>query len=302
MASIRSDGRAGSPDGSPFEPLAVARCGLAPAQRVPAPRLAGAAAAVPGLVHGGCSDAGPVRPHNEDSWRALPEAGLFVVADGMGGYRAGEVAAEIAVDTACRLVPDYSMSGEPGVALARAFAASNHPILDWAAANPDCLGMGTTLIACLLHDGVLHVAHVGDSRAYLLRAGRLHRLTRDHSIGQALSDSGAVTESQLRNLPGRGILTRALGVEESVACDVVAYDWEPEDRLLLCSDGVSDPLPDEAIARLLVEFDSAGAAAQAEALVAAAVNAGGCDNITALVVRAAVPGRSSYAGASGAMH
>src|SRR5690606_36225443 len=150
----------------------------------------------------------------EDSWRALPEAGLFVVADGMGGYRAGEVAAEIAVDTACRLVPDYSMSGEPGVALARAFAASNHAILDWAAANPDCLGMGTTLVTCRLVDGALHVAQVGGSRGYLRRGGRRNRMTREQSIGQALTDSGAVTESQLRNLPGRGILTRALGVEE----------------------------------------------------------------------------------------
>ncbi len=302
MASIRSDGRAGSPDGPPFESLATGRCGLAPVRPRPATGSAAALEKVAGLQHGGCSDAGPVRPHNEDCWRALPEVGLFVVADGMGGYRAGEVAAEIAVDTACRLVPLYAASEDCGAALARAFEAGNQAILQCAAANPDCLGMGTTLVACLLRDGVLHVAHVGDSRAYLLRDGRLHRLTRDHSIGQALCDSGAVNEAQLRHLPGRGILTRALGVEESVACDLVAYAWEPEDCLLLCSDGVSDLLPDEAVARLLAESGSAGPVAQAEALVAAAVNAGGCDNITALVVRVAASGRLPYAGASEAVH
>jgi serine/threonine protein phosphatase PrpC len=264
--------------------------------------LAGAVGMVPGLAYGGSSDAGPVRPHNEDCWRAVPEAGLFVVADGMGGYRAGEVAAEIAVDTACRLVPLHAASENPGVALARAFEACNRAILASAAANPDCLGMGTTLVACLLRDGILHVAHVGDSRAYLLRDGQIHRLTRDHSIGQALRDSGAVTESQLRHVPGRGILTRALGVEETVACDVVAYEWAPDDRLLICSDGVTDLLPDDSVARLLLETDAAGPLAQAEALVVAAVHAGGCDNITALVVRAAVPARSSYTGASEAMH
>ncbi len=302
MASIRSDGRAGSPDGPPIESLAAARRGLAPVQRSAAAGMPGATLGVPGLAHGGCSDAGPVRPHNEDCWRAVPEAGLFVVADGMGGYRAGEVAAEIAVETACRLIPLNSASQDPGAAMARTFAACNQAILQCAAANPDCLGMGTTLVACLLRDGVLHVAHVGDSRAYLLRDGQLHRLTRDHSIGQALWDSGAVTEAQLRELPGRGILTRALGVEESVACDLVAYTWEPADRLLICSDGVSDLLSDEAVAQLLLENDSAGALAQAEALVVAAAHAGGCDNITALVVRAAEPGRSPFAGASEAMH
>src|SRR5690606_5893401 len=148
------------------------------------------------------------------------------------------------------------MGQDPSATLSRAFAACNQAIIQWTAENPDCLGMGTTLVACLVRDGVLHVAHVGDSRAYLLRAGELHRLTRDHSIGQALHDSGAVTEAQLRQLPGRGILTRALGVEESVACDQVAYAWEPGDRLLLCSDGVNDVLSDETVASLLAAADA----------------------------------------------
>lgn len=320
MASIRSHGRADSSAVSPFEPLAAGRLGLEPAG--PSARVAVADAAsggapgagtgrmpdhapafVPALVHGGCSDAGPVRPHNEDRWQASPGDGLYVVADGMGGYRAGEIAAEVAVATACRLLPGFLEQDDAAAAMQRAFDACNREIRERAAGNPDCLGMGTTLVACLVRGSALYVAHIGDSRAYRMRDGQLHRLTRDHSIGQQVADSGMLTEAQVRQLPGRGILTRALGVEQSVACDCAVFDWMPTDQLLLCSDGLSDRVADEAIGRLLLESGAAGPLAQAEALVAEALRAGGCDNITALVVRAAAHGPQDFlAGFQEAMH
>jgi PPM family protein phosphatase len=253
------------------------------------------------LVHAAVSESGPVRIHNEDRWQAVAQVGLFVVADGMGGYAAGEIAAEIAVQTACRLIPlslpprlarepaagTSSRQPQPGVeyALRLAHDTCNAQILEYAADNPGCLGMGTTLVSCLIRDNRLHVAHVGDSRAYLLRDGKLKRLTRDHSVGQELLDGGSLTAAQLRHLPGRGILTRALGVEPTVDSDCGSWDWRVDDTLLICTDGVADPVDDERIRQLLIEAAAGGACAQAKALVAAALQAGGNDNATALVVR-----------------
>lgn len=239
------------------------------------------------LDHAALSDAGIVRPHNEDRWQALTDAGLFVVADGMGGYNAGEIAAELAVKTACQLIPEFVASDEDApAAMHRAIDACNDQIREYATGNPDCLGMGTTIISCLIRGDQLHVAHIGDSRAYLLRGGLLQRMTRDHSIGQQIADSGALTEAQVRHLPGRGILTRALGVEETVASDCSTFDWQPSDTLLLCSDGLTDLVSDARIEQLLVAATPAGPAEQVRVLVAAALQAGGSDNVTALVVRA----------------
>ena len=261
------------------------------------------------LVHAAVSESGPVRAHHEDRWQSVAQSGLFVVADGMGGYNAGEIAAEIAVQTACRLIPlslpphlppylpaplqdsraapAAALERQPGVeyALRLAHDTCNAQIRQYAADNPDCLGMGTTLVSCLIRDGRLHVAHIGDSRAYRLRDGLLQRLTRDHSIGQELLDNGTLTAAQVRRVPGRGILTRALGVESAVDSECRAWDWRRTDTLLVCTDGVADLLDDERIRELLIAAAAGGPCAQARALVAAALQAGGTDNATALVVR-----------------
>jgi protein phosphatase len=264
-------------------------------------------------VHAAASASGPARAHNEDRWQAVAQAGLFVVADGMGGYKAGEVAAELAVQTACRLIlaalagrvssADAQASppqpSEIEAALRLAHDACNTRILEYAAAHPDCLGMGTTLVSCLVRDGRLHVAHVGDSRAYRLRDGQLERLTRDHSVGQELQDAGTLTAAQLRQLPSRGILTRALGVETAVASDCIASDWRETDTLLICTDGVADQLKDERIAVVLLDAAAGGPGAQARAVVAAALQAGGTDDATALVVRQAPGGYAACGSLAG---
>lgn len=235
------------------------------------------------------SDPGLGQGHNEDAWRIEPELGAFALADGMGGYNAGEVASAIAVDVALAQPfdqPAGASSPDPLEQLARAVSAANASILAAAARRPQCLGMGTTLALAWIAGTRLFHAHVGDSRIYLLRGHELLRLTRDHTVGQAMIDSGSVEPASSRAAAFRGVLTRALGVEPSVAPDLGEVELRPGDRVLLCSDGLSDPLDDGAIRALLDTGDRA--AAQAAALVQAALAAGSLDNITAVV--AVAPG------------
>jgi len=232
----------------------------------------------------GVSDPGCTREHNEDNWRVLAEPRLLLLADGMGGYNAGEVASAIAVDTVAAFAFDEPASPcgvDPLEQLAQAFAAANAAILSAAARRPECLGMGTTLATAWISGSRLFHAHVGDSRVYLLRSGRLARLTRDHSVGQAMLDAGVRGQAGGLQVSLRGVLTRALGVEPSVDPDFGEVALEPGDRLLLCSDGVSDFVPDARIARLLA--GTGPARAVAAALVEAAVDAGSTDNATAVV-------------------
>ena len=238
------------------------------------------------------TDPGPARPHNEDRWRVCDATGVFALADGMGGYNAGEVASEIATRTVAELVGALRAAGLSNAdALVRAVSAADAGIVEFAHTRPECLGMATTLVVASIHAGRLTVAHVGDSRAYLLRDGALQRLTRDHSIGQQMLDTGRMSESQVRRLPARGILTRALGIEtEPPVADVVELDWLAGDLLLLCSDGLTDSLDD---ARIAAALDVPGTAlgARASALIVAALEHGCTDDATVLLAggaRAAV--------------
>lgn len=232
----------------------------------------------------GASDPGRLREHNEDSWRIVDEPGLLLLADGMGGYNAGEVASAIAVDTVARFAFDASAGGrgdDPLEQLAQAVCAANAAILAAAARRPECLGMGTTLAIGWVSGSRLFHAYVGDSRIYLLRAGRLARLTRDHSVGQAMVDAGAREPTDGLRASLRGVLTRALGVEAVVEPDFGEVALEPGDRVLLCSDGISDFVPETVIA------DRLGGAGDADALARALVDealcAGGADNATAVL-------------------
>lgn len=230
------------------------------------------------------TDPGPSREHNEDRWHVSDTDAVFALADGMGGYNAGEVASEIATRTVAEGVGALRAAGLPvGDALLRAAAAAHAGIVDFARTRPECLGMATTLVAATVADGRLTVAHVGDSRAYLLRDGCLRRLTTDHSIGQQMLAIGRLSESQVRRMPARGILTRALGIEtEPPVVDLCVHDWLENDVLLLCSDGLTDSLDDARIAAVLADAGPA-LGARASALIVAAL-AGGCtDNATVLL-------------------
>jgi serine/threonine protein phosphatase PrpC len=224
------------------------------------------------------TDTGRQRRENEDN--AFVRAPVFVIADGMGGARAGEVASRIAIETFERELPD---DGSPEERLADCVREANRRIYEQSRPEHEHAGMGTTLTAAYLDDSDLSIAHVGDSRAYLFRDGKLTRLTRDHSLVGELIERGKLTEEQAAEHPQRSVITRALGPEPEVKVDTWTYPVRPGDVLLLCSDGLNSMLSDEQIANLLGSARSLQDAAAD--LIDAANEAGGRDNITVVLCR-----------------
>jgi protein phosphatase len=222
------------------------------------------------------SDTGRQRSANEDSF--FVRAPIFVVADGMGGAQAGEVASKAAADAFDRDLP----SGPPENFLRETIEAANRTIHELARDDPSRTGMGTTITAVVVDPGTEEVAigHVGDSRAYRLRGGKLERLTRDHSLVEEMRRKGQLTDAQAEDHPQRSIITRALGPEPEVEVDVQTVPAGPGDVFLICSDGLTTMLGEEQIAKLLAGASSMDAAVRA--LVDEANRAGGRDNITAL--------------------
>lgn len=248
----------------------------------------------------GHTDTGLVRNHNEDYLGWDPELGLVVVADGMGGYRAGEVASAIAVKTVLEFVgerlddvrggaedADTGLTPE-SMLLGDAIRRANLIIHRASQNQPQCAGMGTTVVACLFHDNRVSVAHVGDSRLYRLRAGTLDQVTTDHSLIAELVARGYYTPEEARKSQNKNLVTRALGVEKGVEVTVSEEPVVPGDSFLLCTDGLSDLVEDGNIGLTISNF-GANLQAAAEQLVRHANENGGRDNITALLVRAVRP-------------
>jgi protein phosphatase len=229
----------------------------------------------------GATDAGKVRTNNEDALLVGEgrDETLFVVADGIGGFEAGEVASRIAVDVLREL--------EPGASFEAAIREANRRILAVGRGDERLSGMGTTIVATRFggtrEEPVAEIAHVGDSRAYLLRGGSLRPLTEDHSLVAELVRSGDLTRDQAAEHPQKNLITRALGAEEEVEVDTLVLPVEAGDRLLLCSDGLTDMVPEANIGEILA--DSPGDPEKpARTLVSAALDAGGSDNVTVVVV------------------
>jgi protein phosphatase len=224
------------------------------------------------------TDTGRHRPVNEDS--AFARAPVFVVADGMGGAQAGEVASRIAVEAFEQGLPD---DGTPEERLATRAKEANRRIYDLSRVQQERAGMGTTLTAAYLDDSSVAIAHVGDSRAYLFREGELKRLTQDHSLVEELKARGKLTEEQAAEHPQRSIITRALGPEPTVEVDTWTYPARAGDVLLLCSDGLTSMITEEKVESILNQADTLQQAAQT--LIDKANEAGGRDNITVVLVR-----------------
>ena len=229
----------------------------------------------------GATDAGKVRANNEDALLVGEgrDETLFVVADGIGGFEAGEVASRIAVDVLREL--------EPGASFEAAIREANRRILAVGRGDERLSGMGTTIVATRFggtrEEPVAEIAHVGDSRVYLLRGGSLRPLTEDHSLVAELVRSGDLTRDQAAEHPQKNLITRALGAEEEVEVDTLVLPVEAGDRLLLCSDGLTDMVPEANIGEILA--DSPGDPEKpARTLVSAALDAGGSDNVTVVVV------------------
>lgn len=227
---------------------------------------------------GARTDVGRVREGNEDSY--MVHAPLYAVADGMGGHQGGEVASKVALETLGRLTLEDSADTAPN--LADAVREANRAVLDRASTDPGLHGMGTTLTALVAEGDRVFLAHVGDSRAYLLRDGRMEQLTEDHTVVEGLVQEGRLTRQEAEIHPQRSILTRALGVDGDIEVDEKSQDVRPGDRILLCSDGLTGMVPEQEIERILAELEDPQRAA--EALVEAANDAGGQDNITAVVL------------------
>lgn len=222
------------------------------------------------------TDVGLIRGHNEDSFLAL--APTFAVCDGMGGHAAGEVASTIAVSTISQKAPAHA----DDLLLGAAIEAANAAVIDGAARGVGKEGMGCTASAVSIEQNKMAVAHVGDSRVYLLHNGALVRLTHDHSYVEELVDAGEITADEARVHPSRSVITRALGSDPDMYADHFTIDVSVGDRVILCSDGLSAMVEDSQIEAIAVS--SATPQAAVDNLVATALREGGYDNITVVVV------------------
>jgi PPM family protein phosphatase len=245
--------------------------------------------------HSAKSDIGLKRPHNEDRFVVVPPLGLYVVCDGMGGGNAGEIASALAVEAihahlaeAARhtdlplIGPCDTTVSAPANRLASAIRAANDIIHRESWRRPDYAGMGTTVVAALFHEETLTIAHVGDSRLYLVRHGTIQALTTDHSWVAEQIHKGIMTDEEAERSPRRHIVTRALGVESSIDVELTEVPVMSGDTLLLCSDGLTRDVRPHDILHILNGSETLSA--MSDRLIAIANNAGGIDNTTVVVV------------------
>jgi len=244
----------------------------------------------------GLTHVGRQRQHNEDSFLVADEAKLFLVADGMGGHAAGEIASKIAVDAISEFIVHTKEDdgtwphaydehfGRTTNRLMTALRLANTRVLEAMRKDARLRGMGTTVVACLADDSTMSVAHVGDSRAYLIRNGELSRLTNDHSWVFEQVQAGMLTEAEAEKHPLRNVITRALGGALSVTPDASEVESKPGDVYLLCSDGLTGMVPEDEILRVVSENGSDLEKA-CQDLIDIANERGGLDNVTAILVK-----------------
>jgi len=247
------------------------------------------------------TDVGRLRDHNEDAVHVDPALGLALLADGMGGYQGGEVASAMAVAVLhASFGRWFAQAGlqAPGRVVRRALQAAadeaNAVILQAGTANAQLQGMGTTLVLAAFRPQRVLVGHIGDSRCYRLRDSKLELLTRDHSLRQQQLDAGAITAEEALNSPNRNLVTRAMGVEAQVLLEMHEHNAKPGDLYMLCSDGLSEMIPDAQLSTLLV--NDVDLEKKATLLVAIANDNGGRDNISVVLARAGVGEAPNAAG------
>lgn len=237
------------------------------------------------------TDVGMVREKNEDQVATIPELGLAILADGMGGHQAGEVASDMAIDLITRhFVESFKSCDNNGVlknetsVICEAIQMANSAIFEMAQQRPECNGMGSTIVVTLFYNNRMYVGHVGDSRLYRFRDSKLGQVTDDHSVVQELLSRGLISPDEARNSAHKNLVTRALGIENNVEPDIDSQAIEEDDTYLLCSDGLSDVLPDDVIEKVLYDHsNNIGEAARI--LVREANDHGGPDNISVVLVK-----------------
>jgi serine/threonine protein phosphatase PrpC len=244
----------------------------------------------------GLTDVGRQRQHNEDTFLVADEAKLFLVADGMGGHAAGEIASRIAVDSISEFIvhtkeddgtwphaydEHYTRTTNR---LMAALRMANTKVLEAMRKDAKLRGMGTTVVAAMADDGKISVAHVGDSRAYMIRSGKISRITNDHSWVYEQVQAGMLTEAEAEKHPLRNVITRALGGALAVNPDASEIDSQPGDVYLLCSDGLTGMVPEEEILKLVTE-NADDLEKACKELIDTANARGGLDNVTAILVK-----------------
>ena len=246
------------------------------------------------------TDPGMVRTHNEDAVFANPNQGFVILADGMGGYNAGEVASGMAtmllsneLETAFAVKPPHEFDKASGQLFARQcildkVAITNSAIHNAAESQPQYTGMGTTLVAAVFYDNQVTVAHIGDSRLYRLRGEEFSVITRDHSLLQEQIDSGMISVEEARFSQNKNLVTRALGVDAEVETEIHNYPVQPGDIYLLCSDGLNDMVEDEEI-QLTLQMLAANLELAATQLIQMANDNGGRDNVSVILVKILSP-------------
>jgi PPM family protein phosphatase len=246
------------------------------------------------------TDPGRVRDHNEDCIESRPDIGLFVLADGMGGYNAGEVASGMATSLISDGLQESWQPRDVGRMgrdeakrlserlVSEQIARANNAIYTTSQNNPECAGMGTTLVVTLFYDNFLSVAHIGDSRLYRLRGESMEQVTRDHSLLQEQLDSGLITPEEAKLSQNKNLVTRALGIDPTVEPEIHVYETQPDDTYLLCSDGLSDMVEDEEIRLTLLTLKQ-NPTLTVQQLIQAANDNGGRDNISAMLIRVVEP-------------
>lgn len=229
------------------------------------------------------SDIGSVRTVNEDSICVRPELGFFAVADGMGGSQSGEVASRLILqELEGFLISCPDQNQDVGVILAEGVKRANKAVYVTSFKSEDYHGMGTTLSCIIVRGGMLYLAHVGDSRIYLFRHGNIVQLTQDHSMVQEMQNEGVLTKEEAKSHPYRHVLTRALGVELNMETDIDHFQLLPGDMILLCTDGLSGFVSDELILQSVL--NAADIDQAVNTLVQCALNVGGTDNISVIIV------------------
>jgi serine/threonine protein phosphatase PrpC len=242
----------------------------------------------PPLVAAAATDVGRVRDHNEDACLADPSHGLFIVSDGIGGHQAGDLASRIVVSVLPAMIEQHLSQAKArnGDAIRRclcgAVADLSRHLRAESAGRIGLSGMGATVVAMLIRARSAHIVHMGDSRAYRLRGGKLEQLTEDHSVTGILLRAGEITTVEAKDHPAKGRLSRFVGMEGDVAPDVRTMPLRTGDRFLLCSDGLTGMVPDEDIASVLLANEEPTVACGA--LIDAANQSGGRDNIAVIVV------------------
>lgn len=237
---------------------------------------------MPSFEAWGNTDPGNIRKNNEDAWLIDPALSLAVVADGMGGAACGEVASAITAETIAEYLREKNGDKDPQTIIAEAIGLANRRVLEKARESTDCKGMGSTVVIALLRHPDVYISNVGDSRAYLFREGELTQLSYDQTLLNELCSTTPMTAEEIERFPHKHVLTMAVGTTERIKIQNYQGEVEVGDQLLLCSDGLSGPVPDPDIKEILSE--SIPVEEKVDKLIALAKERGGPDNVTAVLL------------------